>query len=411
MPDRIPMSEKGRLLKEKLVVGKNKLVVQAKKFKPKLVLSKLREDGPAGLRRSVWGLWIVFLYYQGWSIYSIIRLALCVAAFLYIALPFIFKFTPYIQRNLVFLPFVRWPKNVNFDDPDAEGLPGTRNFYLESEPGVKIGVWHTVPQYLINESKGKDADWFEKSLRDDDSIVILYLHGNTAHRAGGHRLELYKVLRGQQNFGRCEPLSFHVVSMDYRGYADSTQMVPNETGVVSDARAVFQWLLKEVGSSCRILVWGHSLGTGVSSHLVADLCVEGSRPCGLILESPFNNIFDEIRNHPMAWAWRKIPWFDWFFTEALAKSDLGFVSDQRILLIDIPVLILHAEDDAVVPHKLGKALHGAAVANRSPSWPEVEFISFTSDLGYAHKYIYLDKELPDIIRRFEARCKCRNDVQ
>jgi len=403
------MSDKGRKLKEKLVVGKNKLVVQAKKFKPKLVLSKLREDGPAGARRMVWGLWIIFLYYQGWSIYSIIRLALSVAVFLYVIAPFIFKFTPYIQRNLVFLPFVRWPKNVNFNDPDAEGLPGTRNFYLESEPGVKVGVWHTVPQSLVNESKGKNEEWYENSLRDNDSTVILYLHGNTAHRAGNHRLELYKVLRGQQNFGCCEPLGYHVVSMDYRGYADSTQVSPNETGVVADARAVYQWLVNIVGCSSRVLVWGHSLGTGVSSHLVADLCVEGARPCGLVLESPFNNIFDEVRNHPMAWAWRKIPWFDWFFTEALAKNDLGFVSDQRILLIDIPVLIMHAEDDAVVPHKLGKALHQAALSNRNSSWPEVEFISFGADLCYAHKYIYQDVGLPDIIRRFEKRCGPEKD--
>ena len=27
--------------------------------------------------------------------------------FLFVALPFVFKYTPYIQRNMVFLPFVR----------------------------------------------------------------------------------------------------------------------------------------------------------------------------------------------------------------------------------------------------------------------------------------------------------------
>ena len=73
----------------------------------------------------------------------------------------------------------------------------------------------------------------------------------------------------------------------------------------------------------------------------------------------------------MAWAWRKMPWFDWFFTTALASNDLGFVSDQRILLIDVPVLILHAEDDAVVPHKLGKALHDTALNARDKTWPQV----------------------------------------
>ena len=40
--------------------------------------------------------------------------------------------------------------------------------------------------------------------------------------------------------------------------------------------------------------------------------VDNFRPNGLVLESPFNNIYDEIRNHPMGWIWRKMPYFDWF---------------------------------------------------------------------------------------------------
>ena len=82
-----------------------------------------------------------------------------------------------------------------------------------------------------------------------------------------------------------------------------------------------------------------SLGTGVASHLVSLLCQEGAPPAGLVLESPFNNIFDEVRNHPMSWVWRKMPWFDWFFTDSLAKvpdyfknSDFDFVNVNEILL-------------------------------------------------------------------------------
>ena len=38
----------------------------------------------------------------------------------------------------------------------------------------------------------------------------------------------------------------------------------------------------------------------------------------------------KVRNHPMGWLWRKMPWYDWFFTAPLATNDLGFVSDQRV---------------------------------------------------------------------------------
>ena len=63
----------------------------------------------------------------------------------------------------------------------------------------------------------------------------------------------------------------------------------------------------------------------------------------LVLESPFNNIHEEVTKHPMAALWRKMPWFEWFFSGTLTKNDVGFVSDQHIKDIHIPILILHAK--------------------------------------------------------------------
>ena len=175
--------------------------------------------------------------------------------------------------------------------------------------------------------------------------------------------------------------------------------MPNETGVVRDARAVYEWCVGAVnGDTSRIIVWGHSLGTGIGGHLVSLLSMSGQSPAGLVLESPFNNIYDEIRNHPMCWLWSKFPWFDFFFTKGLAANDVAFVTDQRIAVIFCPVLILHAEDDVTVPFKLGKALYETAREVRSEEWGEVKFISFSSDLGYGHKYICRDPNLPHIVR-------------
>ena len=66
----------------------------------------------------------------------------------------------------------------------------------------------------------------------------------------------------------------------------------------------------------------------------------------------------------MCWVWSKMPWFDWFFTESLEANDISFVTDQRISVIDCPIMILHAEDDAVVPFKLGRALYETALQTR-----------------------------------------------
>ena len=40
-------------------------------------------------------------------------------------------------------------------------------------------------------------------------------------------------------------------------------------------------------------------------------------------------------------------------------------------MIDVPIMILHAEDDLVVPFKLGKALYESAQDGRAVHWPKV----------------------------------------
>ena len=55
-------------IKEKLALSKEKIKEQAKKFKPKLVISKLRHEGPAGARRCAWLILGIILYLLEWSV-------------------------------------------------------------------------------------------------------------------------------------------------------------------------------------------------------------------------------------------------------------------------------------------------------------------------------------------------------
>ena len=126
-----------------------------------------------------------------------------------------------------------------------------------------------------------------------------------------------------------------------------------------------------------------SLGTAVSSQVVADLSCSGVPPDALVLESPFNNIRDEIRCHPMTFLWRKMPAFEWIFTSTLARSDVAFFSDEAVKDIHVPVLILHARDDHVVPFDLGKRLYEVARGSRRKGVSKpVIFIPFEADFGY-----------------------------
>lgn len=82
------------------------------------------------------------------------------------------------------------------------------------------------------------------------------------------------------------------------GYGDSSSVDPTERGIVKDCIFMFKWVRNKTKS--HVFVWGHSLGTGLSTHMLADLSNENIRPTGLILESPFNNMRDEISRHPMS---------------------------------------------------------------------------------------------------------------
>ena len=73
-------------------------------------------------------------------------------------------------------------------------------------------------------------------------------------------------------------------------------------------------------------------------------------------------------------------------------------------VIDVPILILHAEDDLVVPFKLGKALYESALEGRASHWPKVHWREFSGQHGYAHNFICRAPELPDVIMEFERSC-------
>ncbi|KAK7142498.1 hypothetical protein R3I94_011993 [Phoxinus phoxinus] len=308
---------------------------------------------------------------------------------IYIAIPVIIKLCPAIQAKLVFLNFVRVPYFIDLKRPQDQGLNHTHNFYLQPEEGINIGVWHTVPTVMWREAQAKDPEWYDKSFQQSNHPVILYLHGNAGTRGGDHRVQLYKVLSS---------LGYHVVTFDYRGWGDS-EGSPSEKGMTSDALFLYQWIKQRIGQK-PLHIWGHSLGTGVASNLVRRLCDRGTPPDSLILESPFTNIREEAKSHPFSMVYRYLPGFDWFFLDSISANDIRFASDENVKHISCPVLILHAEDDTVVPFQLGKKLYDLAAQSKSLNGHKVQFIPFSSSLGYRHKFIYKSPQLPNILSDF-----------
>jgi len=329
--------------------------------------------------------------------------ALLCFLFVFVVVPFIFRYSYDMQRGLLFLTFVRIP-NVDYNKPSSLGLVGARNLQLTTKHGVKIGVWHTLPvkhQLLAAAGQwltGKDPnEQYDEWMRTETTIV--YCHGNAGTRASDHRVRLYQILN---------QMNYHVVAFDYRGYADSTRIPAGEGGVVDDAKTVISWALDKA-SSGHVFVWGHSLGTAIASHALAELEGEGRQVPGLILEAPFNNLSDEIREYPISQLFTWLPWFDFFFVEPVFDNGLRFQSDVNLRNVSSPIMFLHAEDDRVVPYKLGKKLYNSVVEYRKDK--SVELVTFEYKLGHGHKFIYRDKRLPSLVRKFVNSNLQRNQTK
>jgi pimeloyl-ACP methyl ester carboxylesterase len=79
--------------------------------------------------------------------------------------------------------------------------------------------------------------------------------------------------------------------VDYRGYGDSVIIFPlNETTFFEDAKAVIKLVNNNVGDEAKLVIYGHSMGTYIASHAVAECMQEDvGRVDGIILDSPFHS--------------------------------------------------------------------------------------------------------------------------
>ena len=162
-----------------------------------------------------------------------------------------------------------------------------------------LGAWHILPKRFApleleesdkdsKDSKESDSQMharFEKSL-SKAKRVFLYLHGNAGNRATFTRPTMYKLLTGSDM-----PPDSHVIAIDYRGFGDSTPERPSEIGLRNDAVSSFQYLLSLGIPSKRIIIVGHSLGTGVAAYLGAHLSESKQNiPGGLVLLAAYSSI-------------------------------------------------------------------------------------------------------------------------
>lgn len=332
---------------------------------------------------------------------QLVLIALIVAIFVVVVAPMSFRYSLFLQRSLLFMNWLNVPLFRNLSNPELDfGLNCTRNLYLDTQDGMKLGLWHVLPKSRLSDCDMGDIGRISSAAAfRDDRPIVYYLHGNGGARGGPHRKELFKVL------AYSDSLDYHVVAIDYRGFGDSSDVTPSVPGLTSDAATGYFWLLQEAGgNTSRITIWGHSLGTGIAANLVSSLQVR-DQPNGLLLESPFSSIGEAIQMHPLSVAVNWLPYFDdCFVTPIVSNDQLNFDSVSRMSEVHCPLLILHAVDDVIVPYPLGVKLYQEALKRRPKSSisksPPAQMVSFAASHGYGHKNIYKDAEIPKIVADF-----------
>ncbi|KAM9707629.1 lysophosphatidylserine lipase ABHD12-like [Menidia menidia] len=314
--------------------------------------------------------------------------ALCYLFTIYASLPVILYLFPWILGHVIFAHLLRVPYFVDLGRPQ-DVLNHTCNFYLSTEDGVSVGVWHTLPSSQWEASAGKSSEWYHETL-GDGSPVIIYLHGNVGTRATNHRVELVKILSAAGN---------HVLSLDYRGFGDSTGE-PSEAGLTNDALYLYHWVKKR--NRGLVCLWGHSLGSGVATNTAVKIQEQGSTVDALILEAPFTSIGEVVVNHPLTKMYIFLPGFESLLWNLLERNNIVFASNKNLEKLTGPLLILHSEDDNIVPHHMGHELYQTSLLAQGKFNTDVrvEMMSYSANLGFSHNHIYLDPNLSDAIRKF-----------
>ena len=199
---------------------------------------------------------------------------------------------------------------------------------------------------------------------DPAAPTLLYLHGTLRSLYGN--LPKIEALR---------EAGFAVVAVDYRGWGDSTPIIPSEASINADVARGWAELVKRQPEAKKRVLFGHSMGGAVAVTLASSLRY-GEDYGALVLESTFTRLPDVAAE---AGALGKI---------GAAITRLDFNSLAKIARVDAPLLMLHGSADNTVPVVLGRRLRDAA-PKASTCWVEIE--------GGSHSRLH--SEFPQQYRR------------
>jgi fermentation-respiration switch protein FrsA (DUF1100 family) len=194
--------------------------------------------------------------------------------------------------------------------PAAAGLSGVEELTLNAIDGTQLIAWH--------------------ARADEGKPTILYFHGNAAN-AANRAPKIAMML--EDGFG--------VFYLNNRGYGGSAGS-PTEVNNVADALAAYDYLAMRGTPASSIVAFGESLGTSQAVRLAAERPV-----AGVVLESPLTSTVDVARSI-----------YFWLPLKLLIVDQHNV--EAHVGAVTAPLLILHGEQDEVIPVDMGRRIYAAA---------------------------------------------------
>ena len=220
---------------------------------------------------------------------------------------------------------------ATLDEKQREWIfqPGTRSWAGAAADGLdEVWIEHRPPEAA--QPVRLHGLWLPQP--DPRAPVLLYLHGAR-----------WDVRSSANRMRRMHALGFAVLGIDYRGFGQSTPLLPGEAEATEDALAAWRWLAATRPEAPRY-VFGHSLGGAIAVNLAAQVADER----GLIVEGSFPSIRDVVAT------------FKWGWLPVGPLITQRFEAGERIGRVGAPVLVVHGSEDRLIKPELGRQLYERA---------------------------------------------------
>ena len=169
---------------------------------------------------------------------------------------------------------------------------------------------------------------------------VLYLHGTFRN-----------LFQNRAKIAAIHAAGFSVLAVDYRGWGESSPLLPSEASIVDDAEAAWAELQRRVPNPAARIIFGHSMGSGVATELALRHRA-GPAYAALVLESGMTSMPDIASAQGVL---GRIA--SWLTTQQFASID-------KIGDISVAKWFLSGTADNTVPSRQTERLYAAAHAPR-----------------------------------------------